>query len=76
MGECVQRLLGYGGRVVAHHLGEEEQWHYLVHVLLEEHAGELSDASRRIHRLQNRSGGPVQSWWTRGRGSQGKSEQV
>ena len=59
MGECVQRLLGYGGRVVAHHLGEEEQGHYLVHVLLEEHAGELSDASRRIHRLQNRSGGSL-----------------
>ena len=54
-----KRLLGYGGRVVAHHLGEEEQWHYLVHVLLEKHAGELSDANRRIHRLCNRSGGSL-----------------
>ena len=48
-GRVCKRLLGYF--VVAHHLGEEEQWHYLFHVLLEEHAGELSDANRRIHCL-------------------------
>ena len=73
MGECVQRLLGYGGRVVAHHLGEEEQWHYLVHVLLEKHAGELSDASCRIHRLQNREAvAPCAELVDQGRGSQGK----
>ena len=61
-----KRLLGYC--VAAHHLGEEEQGHYLVHVLLEEHAGELSDASCRIHRLQQERWFPVQSWWTRGAG--------
>ena len=55
------------GRVRAHHLGEEEKRHYLVYVLLEKHAGDLPDASRRIHRLQRAGavGISVQSWRTR-----------
>ena len=39
------------GREVAHHLGEEDEGHYLVHVLLEKHAGDLSDARCWIQRL-------------------------
>ena len=55
------------GRGRAHHLGKEEEGHYLAHVLIEKHAGDLPDASRRIHRLQRagavgislcRAGGP------------------
>ena len=51
VGEC-KRAAGYtAGREVAHHLGEEEEGHYLVHVLLEKHAGDLSDARCWIQRL-------------------------
>ena len=36
-----------------HHVGEDEEGNDLVHVQLEQHAGELA-GSRRIHRLDTR----------------------
>ena len=75
MGEFKLLLGCTAGRKVAHHLREEEQGHYLVHVLLEKHAGDLSDASRRIHRLQQERWFPVQSWGPQGGTGLKESEQ-
>ena len=44
------------GRGQAHHVWEDNEGYDLVHVKLEQHAGDLSGA-RRIHRLPHTRGG-------------------
>ena len=50
------RVQAAAGRGQAHHVGEDNSRYDLVHVKLEQHAGDLSGA-RRIHRLPHTRGG-------------------
>ena len=56
------RVQAAAGRRRAHHVWEDNEGYDLVHVKLEQHAGDLSGA-RRIHRLPHARGAGIPVWF-------------